>query len=386
MVNRMPESLQTTLANFLADNRLSNKALADSTGISYPTILAIVKKGSVPRRVEHREKLREVMKISHEEWGAIMARSGKGRSPAPDGGPQTLKQMVTQKLFANEYTEQSFADYSGIPYATISGITRKGAIPRAETLTQITELLGLDDAKVKAAVNASRTLRDGQKPLPTLDDVPALAELVARHLAAAGETLGAFSKKLKVGYLTASRLITKGIKNPNEPDLEKRLSEALNVSPNVIASSIERSQKLGEQGLGLPSMYMRGNNPIPEDASPLQKSLIGLMNREGLTIKAMAERSDLSQLTMAKFIKGTSAPSRSGTHTKLQKLLNLDQQSYLSLLSAHAHESSHAFVFDEAPVIDEEAEELVRHYQRLDETQREDAMNYIINLLSSDEE
>jgi transcriptional regulator with XRE-family HTH domain len=329
----MSKTLQDAVADYLTGQRLSNKALAEDTGVSYPTILAIVKRGTVPRKASHREALRKAMGISTEEWGLLLANSGRDGLVVPDSGPLNLQQLVAKRLYARGYTEQSFADATDIPYATISGITRKGAIPRRETLKKIAETLGIDDSTVNAAVTVSRTTRgDSGSGIMRAVVIPSFVDMFSRHLAESGVTMGEFAKQHDLGYLTLSRLVTHGLLPEDGGHILQLLCEVLHVDGSVLEAAIRRDREGDDHG----SIALRSHHPIPSDANPLQKALIGLMNREGLTIKAMSQQCDLSQLTMAKFIKGESVPSRTGTHKKLQGLLGLDKNAYMALISPQA--------------------------------------------------
>ncbi|MFW5828950.1 MAG: helix-turn-helix domain-containing protein [Planctomycetota bacterium] len=331
----MPKTLQDAVIEYLTEHGLSNKALAEKTGVSYPTILAIVKKGGIPRKSEHREALRQELGLDHDQWGLLLANSGKDGLVVPDHGPLTLQQLVTKRLYARGYTEQSFADDIDVPYATISGITRKGAIPRRDTLKQIADALDIDDDTVTAAVTVSRTTRGGESEAGTTSvEIPSFVELFSRLLAESGITMGEFAKQHDLPYLTLSRLTTAGLIPEDDNGMLELLAEELHIDRSVLLASIDRIK----QGEASGSIAMRGHHTIPSDANPLQKALIGLMNREGLTIKAMSKQCGLSQLTMAKFIKGESLPSRTATHHKLQKLLNIDQHAYMALISPDAKE------------------------------------------------
>jgi transcriptional regulator with XRE-family HTH domain len=328
----MAKTLQDAVIEYLSQHNLSNKALAERTGVSYPTILAIVKKGGIPRKRDHREALRKTLKLDEDGWGLLLANSGRDGLEVPDHGPLTLQQLVAKRLYAKGFTEQSLADATDVPYATISGITRKGAIPRRDTLKCITDTLGIDDDTTSAAVTVSRTTRGDSGPSRAIE-IPSFVDLFSRHLAETGKTMGEFAKQHDLPYLTLSRLTTAGVV-PEDDRILTLLGEVLHIDRSVLLASIKRTASGEDQS----SIAMRGHHPIPPNANPLQKSLIGLMNREGLTIKAMSKDCGLSQLTMAKFIKGESVPSRTGTHRKLQRLLHLDQHAYMALISPDAEE------------------------------------------------
>ncbi len=328
----MTETLQDVLQAYMLENGVSAKMLAERAGISYPTMLNVIKSGNIPRKPQHREALRQIIGIEREEWADILSRSGKHASDRIEkDGPTNLQDLVTKALYAQGYSEKSLATATGLPYATISGITRKGAVPRRKSLDKIIEVLELNAEEVDKAVRSSHASRHQtdleEDEFAELDAVASIADIINQRLAESGVSLAAFAKQVSVGYLTLSRIMNGKLKPDDLTEFEN-LREELGLDEAQFAASVHFTEETHE----VTSLTIRGKHPVPPDATPLQKALIAYMNQENLTIKALAEASGLSQLTMARIIKQQAIPSRASTHKKLQDLLELDHHSYLELI------------------------------------------------------
>jgi predicted transcriptional regulator len=342
----MPQ-LQELIQGHLASRNLSARAFAERTGVGYPTVLALLARGSVPRKAEHREALRRELGLDQESWAAVIAASQKDGIDIPSEGPLTLRQLVLKALLAQGFTEQSFAKVSGVPYATLMGLTRKGAIPRAETLATIAEGLGLARDEVDAAVAYSRAQRD-EDPSGTdavvaeelADDapepqdlngdareggeaeVPNLAQLVADRIAAHGVSVAAFGKQHGIPYISLHRLIASGVP-PRRRNALEPLARALGLAEQLFETSLMKSKR----------------SPIPatapsdeEKLTPLQEALRRVVRHRNLTTKAFAELADLSVLTATKLLKHGDLPGRATTHEKLRTLLQLTADEYHDLV------------------------------------------------------
>lgn len=317
-----PRTLQGLLAVHLEKKCLTARAFADQTGVSYPTVLSIINKGSMPRKLEHRESLREALHCDTDTWATVMALSGADQIDLGGEAP-TLQQMVLKEILVRGQSEQSFATESGIPYPTILGVTRKGAIPRGETLVTITEALDLDPAEVTAAVDRSRAVRrEGTPPVPD-PQTQSLAQLVANTARRNGQSLAAFSRVHDLPYLVIMRLVGSGVP-PDEADVLERLGQALGLDTDTLQYSVGQSR-------AQPEPASVGNDG-PSESTPLQSALKSVIDKKGLTMKAFAELSELSVLTATRLVKHGAMPSRSATHAKLRSLLDLNENEYSELL------------------------------------------------------
>lgn len=328
----MTDTLQDVLQAYMLEHGVSAKSLAEQAGISYPTMLNIIKSGNIPRKPSHREALRDIMGFDREEWAEILSRSGKHATERSErDGPPNLQELVTKALYAQGFSEKSLASATGLPYATISGITRKGAVPRKKSLNKIIDVLELDADEVDKAVRSSHASRhqtdQDEDEFAELDAVASIADVINQRLAETGVSLATFAKGVDVGYLTLSRIMNGKLK-PDDLSGFDKLREELGLDEAQFAAAVHFTEETHE----VTSLTIRGKHPVPADATPLQKALIAYMNQENLTIKALAEQSRLSQLTMARIIKQQAVPSRASTHKKLQDLLELDHQSYLQLI------------------------------------------------------
>lgn len=327
----VPDTLQGVLQSFMLQQGMSAKALAEKAGISYPTMLNIIKSGNIPRKPSHRESLRDITGIDREQWADILSRSGKNQTGHDSNAPSTLQSLVTKALYAKGFSEKSLATATELPYATISGITRKGAVPRRASLDLIIDALGLDAEEVDKAVRSSHASRHQSEAeedeFAAYDCVATIADIITQRLAETGKSLATFAKELKIGYLSISRLM-----NGHTPESSLEHFDGLREELGLDEAQFAASVHLTERPQEITSLTIRGRHPVPSNATPLQKALIAYMNRANFTIKSLAEKSGLSQLTMARIIKQQAAPSRASTHKKLQDLLELDHASYLSLI------------------------------------------------------
>jgi DNA-binding CsgD family transcriptional regulator len=102
-------TLQDLLKRHLEARHMSVKTLAERLGMSYPTVLALIKKGSVPRSQEHRDALRSELELSSDAWAAVFASSMREGVEIPTEGPLTLQQLVIKAMLVQGYSEQTLA-------------------------------------------------------------------------------------------------------------------------------------------------------------------------------------------------------------------------------------------------------------------------------------
>jgi predicted transcriptional regulator len=286
-------------------------------------VLAAVKKGSLPRKPEHREALREALDITPDDWAGILAVSGRDHIDLGGSAP-TLQQLVLKAILGRGQTEQTFAQESGVPYPTILGVTRKGAIPRTETLVTMAAALSLALADVTAAVERSKAIRrEGSPPVPD-PATQSLAQMVANTARRNGQSLAAFARVHSLPYLAVMKLVGSG-EPPTETDILERFAQALGMDTSEFGSLVDRSRDCPEPA----SMV----NEDGDQVTPLQAALKSVIEQKALTMKAFAELSELSVLTATRLVKHGALPSRTTTHAKLRSLLDLDEQTYGDLVS-----------------------------------------------------
>jgi transcriptional regulator with XRE-family HTH domain len=328
-------TLQHLLKGHLETRNLSVKTLAERLAISYPTVLALVNKGSLPRSQEHREILRRELGLSNEAWATVLASSMRDGIEIPAEGPLTLQQLVTKAMLSQGYTEQSLAEKTGLPYPTLLGITRKGSIPRGETLPRLASALKLDVREVEAAVALSRDRRvsptsvgeeDGvgeDEAQPTDSAGPNLAQLTLDAVTRSGTSTAAFAKQHGIPYLSLMRLIRDGIP-PVRGSALTTIKAALGLDEAGFESALDRS-KADPQ----PASRSKANEIA---SNPLQASLLKLVEERGLSVKAFAALADLSVLTATRLLKKGDLPGRQATHAKLRGLLGISDTEYQLLL------------------------------------------------------
>lgn len=329
-----PRSVQDVLAEHLRKTGQTARAFAETAGVSYPSVLAALNKGSLPRRGEHREALRQALGVETDVWAAMIA--GSGREAIDLGGTApTFQQLILKAILMGGETEQSFADRTGIPYPTILGVTRKGAIPRGETIAMIGGALGFDAADIDAALDRSRAVRkEGTPPVPD-PTTQNLAQLVANTARRNGQSLAAFARVHDLPYLAIMRLVGSG-SIPEGDETLGNLSRALGLDDETFDDLVSRMR----------------SNPEPagsddgDQTTPLQAALRQVIEQKGLTMKAFAELSELSVLTATRLVKHGALPSRTTTHAKLRNLLGLPEGEYNELL-ARSKQTQATDVIDE---------------------------------------
>jgi predicted transcriptional regulator len=333
--------LQDLLAQHLEQRNLAARTFADRSGIPYPTLLGVLNKGTVPRKPEHREALRRELGIDAGAWAGILAASQRDGVEIPTEGPLTLQQLVLKHLLAQGHTEQSFAKATGIPYPTLMGVTRRCALPRADTLARLAETLRVPLEEMRAAADCSRSGRrdgsseasddsplaedagstqDGDAGLPT----PSLAQLTAEAVALSGGSIAAWARQHGVPYLSLTRLITHG-EPPRKQAALDPLRAALNLSPERFTACLARSRNHPEPA------HVAKHNEQP--VTPLQAALQAAVQERNLTLKAFSEAVDLSPLTASRLLKAGELPGRVTTHEKLRVFLGLGSDDYQGLLN-----------------------------------------------------
>lgn len=354
-------TLQDVVSEYLESNNLSIRALAKATDISYPTLLGVVNRGSIPRKQAYRLALRRELGWDEDEWEDLLAGNATdqpGQTTLDPTAP-TLQELVSRNMYARGMTEQELAEDAGVAYSTVMGITRKMSIPREDSLNRIVDLLALDPEQVQIAIGTSRALRRGTPRDDDEPDVPHLAELVARHIKNRGQSVGAFAQDLGIGYFRIAKFLDTGVPPEDETFLEP-LRRMLGVEPEVFEEALQKSAEHPE-----PADLDPPDDLLGEDANPLQEAMVSFMREHGLTLKALAKRADLSQVTVSRLVKQGQMPTRATTHIKLQELLGISANEYQVISSkARALSVGHALLSndsEEREVDDYEPDE--HHYE-----------------------
>lgn len=322
-------TLRDIVKRHLDATGMSVRALASEAGLGYQIVLGVVNRGSVPRKAEHREALRGILAIDEDEWGHILMTSATEGLDAAGENQKTLQQLVSRAMYAKGLTEQELAKVAGVAYSTVMGITRKGAIPRTDSLRRLTKALGLDQESVKTAAALSRTARRNPEVTNRHEkkarDERSLAQHIADLIQSRQQSVGAFARDVGVGYLTMSSFLDGGLP-PDDEHILIALRRTLDLSNEDFDNLVERSRKDP-----VPARFAPRDDIIGTNANQLQKALVGYMRANELTLKALAKKADLSQVTVSRLVKQGQSPTRATTHLKLQELLGLKPEVYQSL-------------------------------------------------------
>lgn len=306
--------------------------------MAYPTALAMVHEGRVPRRSEHREALRQALGLDATTWAEVLAASQDAGDTAP-----ALQQMVREHMLTQGLDERSLAETSGIGYPAIRNLVTKGSLPRGETLESLAVRIGLDPTLLQQAVAQTRSgghlnvtplSYDTEHPLsetqesavPAYDDsTPSLAQLVSDTIVRCGSSVAAFARENAIPYVSLMKLMNSG-QPPRRKTVLDPLHKALGIPLDQFQASVERSK----------------SNPTPAEAPKLvdravnafHAQLLKLVEAKGFTTKAFAEAADISVLTAAKLLKRGDLPGRQTTHEKLRNLMGLGKDEYFALLES----------------------------------------------------
>ena len=255
----------------------------------------------------------------------------RGGVAIPAEGPVALQLLLLRNLLGQSFPEQSFARASGITYATIMAVTRRGAVPHSDTLARLREPCRhragsnrRDGRHIRVAVERDYG-EDMAVSITSDQSVPNLAQLVTDTIARTGFSVAAFARSHDIPYVSLMKLITTG-QPPRRKTVLKPLAGALQVSAGAFAASLAKST----------------NDPQPAEAprqcdnavNPFHAALLRLVEDRHLTTKAFAEAADLSVLTAAKLLKRGTLPVRTATYEKLRTLLGLPEAAYRDLLAA----------------------------------------------------
>lgn len=326
----MPD-LRSVFEQHLKATSTTARACALAAGVPYPVVLGALNKGTVPRDPAQREALRKQLGLDQDAWAALVAASMGVELPAE--GPLTLQQLVLKRLLLLGHSERSFAQESGLPYALVTGITRKGAVPRPDGLQKLAAALELGTEELEHAVARARSGRRGGSAPAVLAAVshqgPALAQLTADAVRSSGLNIAAFAKKHRIPYVSLARLLGSGVPPRRQAALAP-LQQALGLDDEGFAAALASSKLSPEPPAAAPEDDVPG-------ASPLQAALIQLVKERRWTTKDFCKAADLSPLTGSRLLKGD-LPGRSATHAKLRGLLGLDEEAYQALIGGRAAE------------------------------------------------
>lgn len=332
----------------------SARALAEKIDASYPSVLAWMSKGGIPRKPEHREALRRELALAPDVFSRVLAVSSKESIDLPEDGPLDLRQLVLKCLGERNLTERTFADLANIPYATLMGVTRRGAVPRGATLEQLAQALGLPIEEVREAAGrtrgeaeaaghavevtdehetrshgaADRPLTAQVQPEAAHPEPPSgeLARVANERVAASGLSAAAYARTHGLPYLALSRLLATG-EEPEAPEVLAQLREAFPAAPPAPAAAPEKPQVRDDDSRAL----HRSDDSGPQAGHPLHAALLKMVRDRGWSQMRFAQESGLAVPTAAKLLKGE-LPGRGPTHQKLRELLGLDQAAYAALL------------------------------------------------------
>jgi transcriptional regulator with XRE-family HTH domain len=349
--------LSALLKTHIEHTGTSARALAEKLDASYPSVLAWMSKGGIPRKPEHREALRRELALAPDVFARVLAASSKDPIDIPDEGPLDLRQLVLRHLGNRNLTERTFADLAKIPYATLMGVTRRGAVPRGGTLEQLSQALGLPldvvrDAAMRtrgeaeAAGHAVEITDEPETHVHSAGELPStapnvpqtaletvqpdsgeLARIANERVAASGLSAAAYARTHDLPYLALSRLLATGIE-PDSPELLAQLRAAFPpalVTAAPVAPPPHRATDDGTRALH------RSDDAAPQAGHSLHAALLELVRSRGWSQMRFAKESGLAVPTAAKLLKGE-LPGRGPTHQKLRDLLGLDQAAYAALL------------------------------------------------------
>lgn len=363
--------LADLLRDHLTKTGQSARSLSEKIDASYPSVLAWLGKGGVPRKAEHREALRRELAVPADVFARILAASSKEQPIEAGDGPADLRQILLRYLGERGLTERTFSDIAGIPYATLMGITRRNAVPRAATLAQLAQAMGVAEeilreaaaatrGEAEAAGHAAEVIDEPARPdtraiasdriaAPVAESEPSpspappadlqaaatdeLARIASERVAASGMSAAAYARSNSLPYLALSRLLATG-HLPEDAAVADQLRAAFPAPAAGRAAPPRRAQAEAEPAerpavQTTTALQRAGDTSAAGHA--LQDALRRLMRERGWTQQKLAEAAALAVPTVAKLLRGE-LPSRVATHQKLRELLGLDETAYAELL------------------------------------------------------
>ncbi|HAT09176.1 MAG TPA: hypothetical protein DCS97_00945, partial [Planctomycetes bacterium] len=316
--------LADLLKRHLDSTGSSARALAERLDASYPSVLAWLSKGGVPRKAEHREGLRRELALAPDVFARIIAASSKEPIDIPHEGPLDLRQLLLKHLGERNLTERTFADIAGVPYATLMGITRRGAVPRQDALQRLAQALGLSLEAVREASSRTRGEAEAaghevevtddagltdQPPtatitaIATVDVMPEatgqeLARIARERVAGSGLSVAAFARTHDLPYLALSKLLATGIEPEHAETLQQlRAAFPAVASPSPAATSASAAPAAASGG----SRALRRSDATDQVADhPLHELLLRLVRERGWSQQRFAQESGLAAPTAAK--------------------------------------------------------------------------------------
>ena len=327
-------TLQDLLRRHIADKGVSVRTLADKLDISYPTLLSLVNEGGVPRKQAHRESIKRELGVDTTRWAQALAASQKDAVDIPTEGPLSLQQIVIREMHAHGHTEQSLATRSGLPYPTIMGVTRKGAVPRSDTLAKLAEVLDVPLDHLQKAAEHTRSKRgdgEGSGARAAIAPVgPHLAQQALDAVTRSGLSMATFAREKNLPYLSFSRLISTGIV-PDDEEVLTVLRQALEMDDEAFVVALAAARANPQAASREEASRIAG--------TPLQAALRNLLAEKGWSLQAFADAADLSVVTAGRLVRDGELPGRVATHTKLKTLLGLADDAY-DLLVARSRQQT----------------------------------------------
>ena len=338
-------TLQDLLRRHLSNKDISARTLAEKLDMSYPTLLSLVNEGGVPRKQAHREALKRELGVDTSAWATALAASQKDAIDIPTEGPLSLQQLVLREMLAHGHTEQTLATRSGLPYPTIMGVTRKGAVPRGDTLVKLASVLDVAVDELHRAVERTRTLREnedatdgsGTSAQPVAG--PSLAQQALDAVTKSDVSMAAFAREHDLPYVSFARLISQGAVPESEEFLDG-LRKALGFDDEAFVVALAAARVSRQPASKVEAARIAG--------TPLQAALRNLLESRGWTLQAFADAADLSVVTAGRLVRDGELPGRQATHAKLKTLLGLTEDAYELLVARSRQQTLAAEVAEHA--------------------------------------
>ncbi len=193
--------LRELLQRHLTLTGMSVRTLSDRLGMNYPTVIALINKGHVPRKPDHREAVRRELGLERERWAALLVEA----TGAPDASDAALFDGDSDNEPAFSDSDLSLTPAESFAVSAATSASNNEPPPR-----RITERIVAASVAAAAALVAVPVPKDA--PVP---DAPAsLAQFAANAVAHEGISLAAFSRLHGIPYLSMTKLINTGVAPP----------------------------------------------------------------------------------------------------------------------------------------------------------------------------
>lgn len=338
-----PESeltLQQLIAQAMYSQGFTEQSLAEASGVPYPTVLGVTRRGSVPRDTTV-TRLADFLKLDGSAICDAIEVSLERRNQHGEGEhepePIGLSQLVADFLQTREQSLGSFARDLGLSYFTLSRLLDTGIVPKDKRVLNILRTaINCTPEYFQSCIQLSQ-----QKPMPAempeFDDIlpadanplqHALADYMRQHRL----NLKSLARRADLSQVTVSRIVKQG-QIPRRSTTHHKLQTLLGMNVATyekLLGSSAPSAALTARVRDETGSHRRDSLPLPQAKlleptdAPVQKTneedLDDYMPHETTLIQANPDESNDTD-TLLKLIKRMDNRQRKALHKLIRTML-----------------------------------------------------------------